>query len=199
MRIYSSVTSALMAARGPLHAHALIWIEARNRGTGATETIGFWTGDDHTVFVIGGQSRTYYGAGSTLSVDPIRRAAGLQVRTQRAALSGIAPETQMALRGYDTRHARVEIHRAMFDPLTLLLADEPHRLFRGHIDRLKIVTPAKGEAGKAEVELASAARALTTALSRKRSDASLRARSSADAFRQYATQADAVETPWGRS
>lgn len=198
MRIYSPVTSAYMAARSPIHAHALIWIEARNRGTGETETIGFWTGDDHAGFVIGGQARTYYGAGSTLGLDPIRRGTGLQVRTQRANLSGITPETQLALRGYDARHARVEIHRAIFDPDTLLLADDPHRLFRGYIDRLKIHTPAKGEAGKVEVELASAARALTTPLSRKRSDASLRGRAPTDAFRQYASVADAVETSWGR-
>lgn len=198
MRIYSPVTSAYMAARSPIHAHALIWIEARNRGTGETETIGFWTGDDHAGFVIGGQARTYYGAGSTLGLDPIRRGTGLQVRTQRANLSGITPETQLALRGYDARHARVEIHRAIFDPDTLLLADDPHQLFRGYIDRLKIHTPAKGEAGKVEVELASAARALTTPLSRKRSDASLRGRAPTDAFRQYASVADAVETSWGR-
>ncbi len=199
MRSYSPATAAYMAARGPIHAHALIWIEARNRETGAAETIGFWTGDDHASFVIAGQARTYYGAGTTLGVDPIRRGTGLQVRTQRASLSGISPETQLALRGYDARHARVEIHRAIFDPLTLQLVDEPHRLFRGYIDKLKIITPAKGEAGKAEIELASAARALTTPLSRKRSDASLRARAPADAFRQYASQADAVETPWGRA
>lgn len=198
MRTYSPATAAYMAARGPIHAHALIWIEARNRATGAPETIGFWTGDDHAVFVIDGQARSYYGAGTTLGIDPIRRVTGLQVRTQRATLSGISPETQLALRGYDARHAQVEIHRAIFDPLTLQLADQPHRMFRGYIDKLKIVTPPKGETGKAEVELASAARALTTPLSRKRSDASLRQRSPNDAFRQYASQADVVETSWGR-
>ncbi|WP_323041583.1 hypothetical protein [Gemmobacter sp.] len=198
MRSYSPATSAYMSARGPIHAHALVWIVARNRTTGAAESIGFWTGDDHASFVIAGSARTYYGAGTTLGVDPIRRGTGLQVRTQRATLSGLSPETQLALRGYDARHARVEIHRAIFDPLTLELVDEPHRLFRGYIDRLKIVTPAKGERGSAEVELASAARALTTPLSRKRSDASLLARAPTDKFRQYASQADAVETSWGR-
>lgn len=123
----------------------------------------------------------------------------MQVRSQRVSLSGITPETRLALRGYDARHARVEIHRAVFDPDSLQLVDAPHRLFRFWIDRLKITTPAKGEPGKAEVELASAARALTTPMSRKRSDASLRARASTDGFRKYASQAEAVETPWGRA
>jgi hypothetical protein len=198
MRSLSPATQAWLQARQPMHAHALVWILARNRGTGQTESIGFWTGDDHAAFVIDGEARTYFGAGAVLNIDPIRRKAGLQVTTQRASLSGITPETQMALRGYDVRHARVEIHRALFDPDTRQLLDAPHRLFRGWIDRLKIKTPAKGEAGVAEVELASAARALTTPSSRKRSDASLRARASGDGFRKYASQADAVETPWGR-
>jgi hypothetical protein len=198
MRSLSPVTQAWFDARNPICAHALVWIEARNRSTGAVETIGLWTGDDHAGFVISGQSRTYFGAGAVLSLDPIRRGSGLQVRTQRASLSGLSPEARVALRGYDARHARVEIHRALFHPDTGLLLDEPHRLFRGTIDRLKITTPAKGEAGKAEVEMASAARALTTPVSRKRSDASLRARNPADGFRKYASQADAVETPWGR-
>ena len=198
MRSLSPVTQAWFDARNPIHAHALVWIEARHRSTDAVETIGLWTGDDHATFAVSGQARTYFGAGNVLSLDPIRRGTGLQVRTQRVTLSGLTPETQMALRGYDARHARVEIHRALFHPDTGLLLDAPHRLFRGTIDRLKIVTPARGETGKAEVELASAARALTTPVSRKRSDASLRARNPADGFRKYASQAEAVETPWGR-
>lgn len=198
MRSYSPSTAAIMVARSPLHAQALVWIEARNRTTGAIETVGLWTGDDHRDFVIGTETRTYFGAGALLNVDPIRRQSGLQARTQKATLSGIPPEVQLALRGYNVRHAPIEVHRAMFDPLTLVLADAPHRVFRGYVDRLRFVTPKKGEAATAELELASAARALATPLSRKRSDASLRAHAPDDAFRQYASQADAVETRWGR-
>ncbi|MDR5655367.1 hypothetical protein [Ruixingdingia sedimenti] len=197
MRSYDSATAAYMAARSPIHAHALVWVAARNRETGLSETIGFWTGDDHRDFVVAGSTRTYYGAGAALGVDPIRRGTGLQVRTQRLSLSGIAPEVQLAVRGYDVRHAVIEIHRAVFDPLTLALVAPPHRLFKGYIDKLRFQTGAKGEASSVDLDVASGARALATPLSRKRSDASLRARMPADAFRQYASQADAVETRWG--
>lgn len=199
MRSYSPATAAYFAARGPVLAHVLIWIAARNRSTGAVETIGFWTGADHRDFVIAGATRTYYGAGAALSVDPIRLQTGLQVRTQRVQLSQVAVEAQLAVRGYDPRHGPVEIHRAIFDPLSEALVDEPHLVLRGNIDKVQIKTPAKGEAGSIEIEIATAARRLTKPLTRKRSDASLRVRAGTDAFRQYAALADKVETPWGRN
>lgn len=198
MRSYSPTTAAYFARRGPILAHVLVWLSAKNRSTGATETIGFWTGDDHADFVIGGQTRTYYGAGAALGVDPIRYQAGLTVRTQRLKLSQVAPEVMLALRGYEPRHAPVEIHRALFDPETHALIDMPHRVFKGFVDKAPIPTPVKGGKATLELTIASAARALTVPLSRKRSDASLRARSAGDAFRQYASMADKVETLWGR-
>jgi hypothetical protein len=199
MRDYSPATADYFAARGPMLAHVLVWVSARNRATGGTESIGFWTGADHAEFVIGGETRVYYGAGTALSVDPLRLQTGLQVRSQRVQLSQIAAETQLAIRGYDPRHAPVEIHRALFDPLTHALIGEPHLVLRGNIDKAPVRTPSKGETGSIEVEIATAARRLTKPLTRKRSDASLRARAGTDAFRQYASLADKVETPWGRN
>lgn len=197
MRAFSTATAAYFARRGPILAHALIWISARNRTTGAVEKIGFWTGADHQTFLIGGESRTYYGAGAALRIDPIRLAVGVQVRTLRAELSQVADTVLQALRGYDPRHAPVEIHRALFEPETEALVDEPHILFRGTIDKAPINTPKKGDRGTVPLEIASMARALTKGLSRFRSDACLKDRASTDTFRKYATRTDTVEVPWG--
>lgn len=197
MRVFSPATAAYFASRQPFMGHVLVWVTARNRTSGEAEAIGFWTGADHRDFVIEGETRLYYGAGSLLAMDPIRRQAGLKVRTQRVTLSQIAPETEMLIRGYDPRHAPVEVHRALFDPLTEELIDEPHELFSGYIDKVKLTTPAKGGAGSVSIEIASEGRALTRPLSRYRSDATLRARAADDAFRQYASETDR-ETPWGR-
>lgn len=198
MRSFSPSTASYFAARGPIVAHALIWVEARNRSTGAVEAIGFYTGADHSDFVINGETRTYYGAGAALNIDPIRMQTGIAVRTQRVVLSQVAPEVLQAIRGYEPRHAPVEIHRAIYDPETRLLVDTPHRLFKGYIDKVVVTTPAKGQSGQIELTLASAARALTVPLTRKRSDASLRARAPGDAIRKYASITDKVETLWGR-
>lgn len=197
MREFSPNTAAYFAQVTPIRARILIWISARDRSTGAVETIGFWTGEDHQVFSIGGVNRTYYGAGDVLSVDPIRRSTGLQVHSQRVSLSQVSEPVAQAVRGYDPRHAPVEIHRALFDPLSGGLVDEPHVLFRGFVDKLTISTPAKGESGSITMEIASQARALTKALSRYRSNATLIERAPTDTFRKYSARTDKVEVPWG--
>lgn len=199
MRSFSPVTAAYFAARGPILAHVLLWITARNRSTGADETIGFWTGADHQVFTIDGVARTYYAAGNMLAVDPLKWRTGLQVRTLRVTFSQVAPEVQQMIRGYDPRHARVEIHRALFDPVSDVLVDTPHLMLRGFIDKVMLPTPAKGGTGDVTVEIASSARALTHPLNRYRSNASLTARASSDTFRKYASTTDKIEVPWGKS
>lgn len=199
MRTFSPATSAYFASRAAFVGHVLIWFRAKNRATLATETIGFWTGADHQVFTIGGEDRTYYAAGTMLKVDQIRRVAGLKVRSQRVTFSQVSPEAQLAVRGYDIRHAPVEMHRALFDPLSHTLIDEPHVLLRGYVDKAPITTPAKGGAGQLVVEIASAGRALTKPLSRFRSNASMEATRPGDGFRKYASVAEVKETPWSSS
>jgi hypothetical protein len=198
MRSFSPTTAAYFAQRGAFLGHNLVWIMARHRISGAVETIGFWTGADHRVFTIDGADRTYYAAGALLSVDPIRRQTGIRSRTQRVTLNHVSPEVIQAMRGYDPRHAPVEIHRALFDPATEELIDEPHVILRGFIDKAPLPTAPKGETASLHIEIATHARALTRILGRSRSDATLRTRAPADAFRQYAGLAETVETPWGK-
>ena len=197
MRSFSPTTAAYLAARSDFQGHILLWVSARNRASGAVEEIGFWTGVDHEEFLIEGQSRLYYAAGSMLSMDALRRQVGLKAVTQRVTLSQISPEVQQLIRGYDPRHCPVEVHRALFDPQSDRPVDAPHVILRGFIDKVTLTTPAKGERGSVTIEIASHARALTKPVSRYRSDATLRARAPTDAFRQYASITDAVEVKWG--
>lgn len=197
MRTYSPATAALFASRAPFVGHLLVWFRARNRDTDAVETIGFWTGADHADFVIGSETRTYYGAGAMISMDPIQRETGLKVRTQRITFSQVSAELMQLLRGYDSAHAPVEVRRAMFDPDTDMLVDTPHIIIKGYVNTAKLPTPAKGETASIPIEVATAARALTKPLSRFRSNATLLARTPGDPFRRYATMTDAVEVKWG--
>ena len=197
MRTYSAATAAYFASRSAFLGHVLVWLTARARDTGAIETIGFWTGADHAEFTIRGETRVYFGAGAMLAMDPIRRQTGLKVRSQRISFSHVAPELMMAVRGYEPRHAPVEVHRALFDPAPELLRDEPHMIVRGYVSKVKWPTPPKGEKGNVSFEVATAAQALIKPVSRYRSDASLRARTPHDGFRKYSTLADKGKTPWG--
>lgn len=195
MRSFDTATAAALAAPS-IVARALVWIRAKDRTTGTEETIGLWTGEDVASFTINGQARTYYGAGALLAIEPIVSQAGLVVQMSRMTLSPLAPEVAQAIRGYEPRLAPVEIHRALFDPDTMGLVAEPHRMFSGWIDEVVLTTPEAGGTATCEVTLASAARGLTRTLPLKKSDESQKRRSG-DRFRRYADISAAVDVFWG--
>lgn len=197
MRSFDTATATALAA-SEIVARALVWIRAKDRSTGTEETIGLWTGEDVASFTINGQARTYYGAGALLAIEPIVSQSGLVVQMSRMTLSPLAPEVAQAIRGYEPRLAPVEIHRALFDPLTMGLVAEPHRVFSGWIDEVVLTTPeASGEA-TVEVTMASAARGLTRTLPLKKSDETQKRRSG-DRFRRYADVSAAVDVFWGEA
>jgi hypothetical protein len=164
----------------------LLWITARNRSTGAAESIGLSNCDDVQVFNIGG-NRTYFGP-AIVSHEPVRGGDGLDVRYLNIDVAAFAPEVEEALRTYDARLAPVEVHLAFFSAETRALIDI-RRVFLGWLDQVTIGTPAIGGEAIAQLSLASVARAGTKPLPVMRSDASQRARSASDAFRVYVREA----------
>lgn len=195
MRILPPAVAAARAARVSTHAEILIWIEARNRETGLTEVMGLWTGDDHHDFIIGGETRTYYGAGNILQVPEISAGLGLDVRTVQVGLAAVSPEVEMAIRGYDVRLAPVQLHRAEFDVNGNQLGP-PERLFKGWVNGAPIVTPAEGGAGSATLELVSNARILTRHGGATKSDQVQRRRGGCR-FRRWATLTQSATVYWG--
>lgn len=197
MRSLDAAVTAQFATREGLNARLLFWVIAKDRGTGDPTPVGFWTGDDHQDFTIGGDTRTYYGAGALLSMPALKFEVGLKVRSHRISFSPLAPEVEQALSGYDPRLAPVELHVAYFDPLTTALLAEPNRVFKGFVNTIKYTTPPVGGGAEVEVELLSSAHSLTRSLALKKSHESLIARSPTDNFRQYTTVTGAVECVWG--
>ncbi|MGR3599195.1 MAG: hypothetical protein ACU0FH_02145 [Heliomarina sp.] len=197
MRNLAAPILSMLQARAGMYACLLVWIEAKDRSTGVREPVGFWTGADHQDFNIGGETRTYYGAGAMIGTEPMTANVGLSVRTHTLRLSHIAPEVRQALRGYDPRLAPAQMHIAYFDPATHNLLADPVRVFKGSVNATPITTPGVGGSGAAEVELLSSAHSLTRPLALKKSHHSLQARSPGDDFRQYATVAGTVTTVWG--
>lgn len=195
MRSVSPAIAARRAARVAVNAHALVWIQAKNRATGAPETLGLWTGPDHMTFTIRGQARVYYGAGNVLQVPVIQAGLGLEVRSYQLGLAGVSPEIEIGLRGYDARFAPVEIHRAEFDDDDNLLA-APERVFKGWINDHPIVTPAIGGTATATIDVVSNARQLTRRGHLTKSDQHQRQRGG-DRFRRYATLTAAATIYWG--
>jgi hypothetical protein len=194
--VHPDVLTLLQARRG-IVARLLVWIVAKNRTTGALEANGFWNGDQDATMTIAGESRLYVAAGALLGVEPVTEEIGATVRMQVIRLSGISPEAEQVLRGYEPRLAPVELHRMVFDPVTMAQVGAEQLLFRGAIDRVKIMTPAIGGPGVAEVTVASNARDLTRGLRLKKSDESQQLRSG-DRFRRYADVSGKVKVWWGQ-
>lgn len=188
-------------ARLPILVRWLMWISARNRATGATETLGLWTGEDHQELVVAGQTRTYFGAGGLVGLDPIRAGVGTDIRETRARLSPMTPEVEMAIRGYDVRQAPIEVHRLILNPATMQAVGSPVLRLRGWVNKAVIVTAGDGQEGRCDFTIVSSARAGTKTLSLKKSDASGKLRvlpaGGEDRFFKYTDISGAVPVKWG--
>lgn len=196
MQTFGANTSAAFSSRIVPEARSLLWIAAKDRATGASTTIGFWNGDDHQDFIIGGVTRSYYGAGTIPGLDAITKTTGLIVQMHRIKLAIGAPEVLLAVRGYDLRQAPIELHRALYDD-DLNLIDEPHEVLTGWIDGAPETRAIVGGTTQVSLTLASASRALTKTLPTMRSDQALRLRNAADAGRKYASIAGTIKAYWG--
>jgi hypothetical protein len=197
MRALGSNTLAHLQSRGGLAAYALVWVEARNRTSGLVETLGLWTGAQDRTFTIAGQPRSYVGAGGLAGVPPITMQVGLAVRMQQLRLAPVTAEVVQLIRGYDARHAPVEVHVAFFEPRTRTLIEEPTRVFKGYIDAINISEGVSGGESSCEVTVASSARALTRTLPLRRSD-EVQKRKGGDRFRKYADISGSVDVWWGQ-
>lgn len=198
MREYDTATDAAIAALGGIVARRLVWIEATNKGTGATESLGLWSGAETRTFTIGGVTRNYIGAGSVLGGDPIRAGVGARVRMHEVSLSSVPVEIQEMIYLYETRFAPIEVHRALFDLDTNELVGEPHRILRGTIDSFPVPRPAKGGSGPIKVKIAPSSRALTRTLTVTKSDAMQRTINPDDKGREYSAVSGAVSVFWGQ-
>lgn len=189
--------AAYHAARDGTNVDTLIWVTAKNKSTGAPESLGLWTGADHQEFVIDGEARTYF-ASSILDFEPIEAAIGLNVQMHEAGLAALTPAVEDLLHGYDARLAPVEIHRVVWsleNPGSMVA--EPHRIFSGEVNEMPMTLPAEGGAGKLRLVMASAARGLTRGLALFKSDAAMRLRNPNDAFREYTDVSGESGDWWG--
>ncbi|MFN4090531.1 MAG: hypothetical protein ACK4QW_16020 [Alphaproteobacteria bacterium] len=197
MFLFDAETAAHHAARPDIVAHALVWITARDRTTGAPASVGFWTGDADRSFTIDGAPRLYHGAGAVIEIDDVVAGIGLETRILEVRLSNLTEAFFAASALYDPRRAPVEIHRAEFHPVTRALIGVPHRRFRGRVVEFPETEGAAGGEGGAVLRLASAVDDLRRTLSLRKSDASHRLRFPGDGIRRYGAIATAVPVAWG--
>lgn len=193
-----SIDAALTSYLGSFTGHEaaqLLWVQARNRTTGATETIGLSTRDDVDQITIDGQLRTYIGGRVLMSVEPFEYTAGLDVRVHRVTLSGIAPSVEQMVRQYDARLAPVEVHRAIYNTDTGAMVGAPERKLKGRLMGAGFQFSQSGEA-TCDLSIASSARDLTRSLTGTYSSSTLKAVRPGDGFFDFADLSGSVQVEW---
>lgn len=201
MRTADPATEAYLSG-GAIIARDLLWITVKERDTGLPVSVGFCNDlDSVTLTVVSGltgatESRTYHGSGTLISISPIPLISDLTVRTVTITLSHINSAVLQAIRGYDPRFGKVEIHRALYDLSTRALVAAPIPHFVGSINGAPISKARPGEEGSITLNVVSHSRELTRVNSLKRSDESQKRRSG-DRFRQYSGVAGQWEFFWG--
>ena len=196
--------SNALKSRQPLIVRDLLWIEAKNRSTGETETIGFWSAPyNATIPVVSGKtratvSRDYYSGYGLVSISPIPLTSDLTIQQTRITLNHVSDEVEQAIRGYEPRNAWVEIHRALLSMETREILSPPEPHFVGRIDKSIINTPAVGSEGTIELTCSSDLRELTRTNPAMKSHEQQRLRDG-DKFRQYNSTAGDWQIFWGEA
>lgn len=187
MRPISTANQTALAAR-ELVARDFLWIVAKDRETGAPVNVGFWSDienvtapvlDPDTLLPV---NRTYYGAGGLISIDSIPSVSVVQVQDVKLILSQLDEMVEQAVRLYDVKQARVEIHRGLFDPDTRLLVDPAIVRFVGFVNQIEITTGQENGEGGVTITCVSHTQELTRANPATRSHEDQKTRSSTDDF-----------------
>lgn len=168
MRAISTENQTALAAR-ELVARDFLWIVAKDRVTGDPVNVGFWSDIENvTAFVLNPDtllpvSRTYYGAGGLISIDSIPSVSVVQVQDIKIVLSQLDELVEQAVRLYDIKQARVEIHRGLFDPDTRNLVSPAIVRFVGFVNKVEITTGLENAEGGVTITCVSHTQELTRA------------------------------------
>lgn len=202
MKSYSANTVAALAARR-LKPRDFLTITARDRSTGDSVTVGFWSDlANVTALVIDPETRlpalrAFYGSGSLISISDIPAIVGVSVETVTITMSQLHEQVEEAIRLYDCKQARVEIHTGLLDPDSNKLVDPAEPVFVGFVDKIEIRTPAEGGDGAAVLTCASGTQELLRSNPSTRSHADQQTRAPGDDFFRDAAVCGDWDHYWG--
>lgn len=193
------------APRDGLVVRRLIYVRSVTRDPiPSPAPVGFWTGDRTSVIPVrDGQTGepaaySFVGMGSKLKIPPIPRVSDLTIQTIEVQLSQVDPSVQYMFLQNNARFARVDIHEALFDPISRQLIGA-ELVFIGEVDGDPVVsTPAVNEVGNVTMSVVSyAIRTLTTPNPKRRSNETLVQRNPLDTFAIYANATPNMTVQWG--
>lgn len=203
--MYDPETIAALES-GQIVVRDLLTVNGKMLG-GAAAQFAYWTGEDNVAINVppagGGtvESRNFRGGGTLLDVPAVVDAIGLEARSITLGLDHISKDVGSPMDmvfGNNVRVARVELHRALFDPATWNLVSAPHLLFVGRVDQPSVDDAAAGGEGGLSLSLIGSAIDLTKTNPAMESDEQQKLRGG-DRFRQHSDTAGQIERWWGQA
>ena len=202
MKVVSPNTATALAARR-LAPRDFLTITARDRSNGESVTVGFWSDLANVdALVVDPDSgapdlRTFHGAGSLISISDIPAVVGVSVQNVTITMSQLHEQVEQAIRLYDCKQARVEIHTGLLDPDSKKLIDPAERIFVGFVDHIEIRTPRENEDGAAVLTCTSGTQELLRSNPATRSHEDQQVRAPGDAFFKDAAVCGEWRHNWG--
>lgn len=193
----------LALSKSNLLARDFLWIVARDRTTGNPVSVGFWSDIENvTAFVLDPDTllpvnRAYYGAGGLIQIDDIPSVSVIQVQDVRIKMSQLDEMVEQAVRLYDIKQARVEIHRGLFDQDTRKIVAPALVRFVGFVNQIDISTPSENSDGGVTLTCVSHTQELTRANPATRSHEDQKLRNSTDNFFVDAAVVSEWAIDWG--
>lgn len=202
MKSISSANQSALAARRLLK-RDFLRIVARDRSSGDPVSVDFWS-DLGTVAALvvdpdtgDAVSRNFYGAGGLIQISDIAAVSQVTVQNVTIRMSQLDEEVEEAVRLYDIKQARVEIHTGLLDPGTRKLVDPAEPLFVGFVDQVEIKTGAENEDGGVIITCTSHTQELMRANPATRSHEDQKSRDASDDFFKDAAVVGDWDHYWG--
>lgn len=152
-----SLENQLALSQRALVARDFLWFVARTRDTGLPAPVGFWSDIENVTATVldpdtlSPVNRAYYGAGGLIEIEGIPAVSTIQVQDVTIQMSQLDEMVLQAVRLYDIKQARVEIHRGLFDPVSRQLVAPALVRFVGFVNLVDIRTPRENEAGGVQI------------------------------------------------
>lgn len=202
MRSISTENQAALSERA-LVARDFLWFVARDRVTGDPVTVGFWSDiESVSAFVLDPDTllpvnRNYYGAGGLITIDDIPAVSIVQVQDVHIRMSQLDEMVAQAIRLYDIKQARVEIHRGLFDPVSRNLVAPAIVRFVGFVNLVEVHTPSENEDGSVDITCVSHTQELMRSNPATRSHEDQKLRATGDTFFVDAAVVPGWDLDWG--
>lgn len=186
-----------------LVARDFLWIVARDRASNQPVSVGFWSDIENvTALVLDPEtltpvSRNYYGAGGLIQIDEIPAVSVIQVQDISIKMSQLDELVEQAVRLYDIKQARIEIHRGLFSPDSRNLVSAAVVRFVGFVNQVVINTGAEGDEGGVTLTCVSHTQELMRSNPSTRSHEDQKFRNANDDFFVDAATVSEWQIDWG--